>query len=337
MEFHSMSVVPFLYILILSLLIQSCDIARGEYVRLAGSSSPNHGRLEVKYRGAWGAVCLSFKSATDKKLLGNAVCRQLGFPPAVTAEQIMLGTSLFPVHELPAYLEDPDCAGHERSLLECFTELPFGTATCDKFTSIAILCNGTRPTFRLAGGSSPHIGRLERLEGKTASYACGAYFYMTHAEIACRQLGFGSAVRVLKPGSHGNGTGTPWITNILCSGREEYLDECQSMVFAAGYCPDNGPAAAIECSGSPSPAVITSEDGSFPTTAVAPGRLGNGSATGSNADSPSPQSWQSDKRSVTLIVFFVMVLAMLAAALAYIFYLRRPTASGPGVAMTVLK
>ena len=53
-------------------------------IRLAGSSDPLRGRVEVCVNGTWGSVCNDYWHNNDARV----VCRQLGFP----AEGIIINT-----------------------------------------------------------------------------------------------------------------------------------------------------------------------------------------------------------------------------------------------------
>ena len=51
-------------------------------VRLAGSSSPNEGRVEICQNDQWGTVCDDGWDRNDARV----VCRQLGLPQCKTVE-----------------------------------------------------------------------------------------------------------------------------------------------------------------------------------------------------------------------------------------------------------
>ena len=85
-----------------------------------------------------------------------------------------------------------------------------------------------RRTIRLAG-----INRTTELEGRVEVFRDGAWntvcdktFDFREATVACRQLGLGRALRAVKRGYYGRGTGPIWSEVINCTGREESLFSC---------------------------------------------------------------------------------------------------------------
>ena len=81
------------------------------HVRLTGHNSTFAGRVEVFSHGVWGRV-VTFN--WDKKE-ANVVCRQLGFPEAITA----LPYSEFGEGSGPVVMSDVQCLGTEKTLQQC--------------------------------------------------------------------------------------------------------------------------------------------------------------------------------------------------------------------------
>ena len=69
------------------------------------------GRVEVYLNGEWGTVCDDFWSLEDAEV----VCRQLGFPGAVT----WLRAAGFGEGEGRIHLDDVECVGDETDILDC--------------------------------------------------------------------------------------------------------------------------------------------------------------------------------------------------------------------------
>ena len=60
---------------------------------------------------------------------------------------------------------------------------------------------------------------------------CGDSWDSNDANVACKQLGFGTAVSVTRTAIFGQGNGTIWLDNLQCTGSETTLFSC----------PHNGP------------------------------------------------------------------------------------------------
>ncbi|KAM9294077.1 HHIP-like protein 1 [Gastrophryne carolinensis] len=81
-------------------------------VRLANSQRPDRGRVEIFVDGRWGTVCDDLWNSRAAAV----VCRQMGFAGAVkAAKQAEFGEG----RDLPILLDDLECGGSEKTLLEC--------------------------------------------------------------------------------------------------------------------------------------------------------------------------------------------------------------------------
>ena len=83
----------------------------------------------------------------------------------------------------------------------------------------------------LIGGSSDNEGRVEVNFNGEWGTVCDDFWSTNDANVACRQLGFGTAVSVENRAAFGQGSGTIWLDNLQCSGSETDLFSC----------PHNGP------------------------------------------------------------------------------------------------
>ena len=83
------------------------------YVRLTGHNSTFAGRVEVFSHGVWGRVINNPYYWSKKE--ADIVCRQLGFPEAITA----VGYSAFGEGSGPVLMSDVRCLGTEKTLQQC--------------------------------------------------------------------------------------------------------------------------------------------------------------------------------------------------------------------------
>ena len=101
-------------------------------IRLAGGHGPHEGRVEVFYRGAWGTVCDNDWDLTD----AGVVCRELGFPGAISA----LKEAHFGFGFGPIWLNDVECSGYESGLDYCPHKGVGNNANCRHGEDAGVVC-----------------------------------------------------------------------------------------------------------------------------------------------------------------------------------------------------
>lgn len=116
----------------------SLDITYGPptKVRLAGTDREDTGRVEIFYRGEWGAVC----DDSWTLLNGHVVCRQLGYQ---RAKRVSCCGAYGGSTSKKLWLDEVSCKGTEASILNC-THAPFGDHNCDSQETAGVECVGPK-------------------------------------------------------------------------------------------------------------------------------------------------------------------------------------------------
>ena len=103
-----------------------------ETLRLIGGSGPGEGRVEIYYRGSWGTVCDDDWDKSD----AGVVCRQLGYPSAVSAPH----RARFGQGSGKIWLDRVQCQGNETSIVNC-RHRPWGVHDCGHHEDASVICS----------------------------------------------------------------------------------------------------------------------------------------------------------------------------------------------------
>ncbi|KHJ42071.1 trypsin [Trichuris suis] len=122
-------------------------------VRLVNGTSPDKGRIEVKYYGIWGSVCSSGFTVDDAKV----ICRMLKH----NGTPMIYPNGKFGSSKGPIWLQQPGCTGDEKTLKQCRIKR-WGVNKCTHAEDVAITCaeplHVTIPDVP-SSPSSPECGR----------------------------------------------------------------------------------------------------------------------------------------------------------------------------------
>jgi len=101
-------------------------------VRLLGGNWNGEGRVEVLHNGAWGTVCDDYWDIKDARV----VCRQLGFPDAVSAPT----SARFGEGSGNIWLDNVSCLGTEGLIKDC-PHREWGKHDCTHREDASVICS----------------------------------------------------------------------------------------------------------------------------------------------------------------------------------------------------
>ncbi|XP_038061236.1 deleted in malignant brain tumors 1 protein-like [Patiria miniata] len=225
-------------------------------VRLVNGSTIYEGRVEMFAYDAWGTVCGLSWDMNEARV----ICRQLGYGPAISAS----GAATYvpePTNASPTEPPYYDCSSYEWQCYyngECIQDYQRcnGYSDCyyneDEYNCFG---NAVAPTVdvnspcsvvRLVNGDTIYEGRVEVFVNGSWGTVCDHGWAMREAQVVCRQLGYGPAIRALDDAAYGQGVGPINLVHAYCSGWESSILDCQS--YFTDHC-FHSEDAGVKCSG----------------------------------------------------------------------------------------
>ncbi|XP_033915818.1 antigen WC1.1-like [Melopsittacus undulatus] len=197
-----------------------------ESLRLSGGESRCDGRVEILLHGIWSRVLDDDWDIKD----AHVVCRQLECGTAQKAYYLPRSKRGIGV----VGFRSVQCAGNETQLMLCKTSrshtVPSGVAE-----DVGVVCSGSRQ-IRLVNATKRCAGRVELYHDGTWGTICDDNWDLSDANVVCKQLGCGHAIKAFDSAHYGEGSGQIWLDDVNCTGAESDLWACPARALGQHNC-----------------------------------------------------------------------------------------------------
>uniref|UniRef100_A0A9J7XIK9 SRCR domain-containing protein n=1 Tax=Cyprinus carpio carpio TaxID=630221 RepID=A0A9J7XIK9_CYPCA len=192
------------------------------------------------------------------------------------------------------WLDKVTCRPHDSNLWQCPSS-PWGQNNCNEDEVTKITCSEQKsyesPRSYLTWSSSPHqkqcsdhvplrlsegdgrcSGRLEVYHNTVWGSVCDDQWDISDAQVVCRQLGCGAALRADGNSVFGAGEGVVWLNRVECRGNEIHLWDCPLSLKNHTDCShkEHAGLTCADLSVSTTPATTTSASPPVRSTSVSP-------------------------------------------------------------------
>ncbi|XP_053387660.1 deleted in malignant brain tumors 1 protein-like [Mercenaria mercenaria] len=190
-------------------------------IRLAGTSGPYHGRVELEVSDTWGTVGDDYFGTYE----GRAVCRMLG----LEFESRRIG-AYYGQGSGPVLVDRLDCPYSATHINQCRYSVDnyFNT---QHYEDVSVTCWGPSLNIteaRLVNGTGAYDGRAEIKVNGTWGTICDNNFDILAADLFCNMLGL-RAARYFTGALYGEGSGPVFIDQLHCDQYDADLSSCQYL------------------------------------------------------------------------------------------------------------